>query len=58
VRVVQPVVFDQTSSRRMTSPVRSFGEKNVLFGGINSPSSAVRRISAMLTGRSSTPAVA
>ena len=32
-------------------PVRSFGVKNVDFGGISSPVSAVRRISARDTGR-------
>ena len=36
---------------RSTRPVRSFGVKNVDFGGINSPSVAVRRISVTLTGR-------
>ncbi len=39
---------------RITRPVRSFGVKNVDFGGIRSPSRAVRSISATLTGRMST----
>ena len=43
---------------RMTRPVRSLGVKNVDFGGISRPSRAVRSISAMLTGRISTAAVA
>ena len=38
--------------------MRSFGVKNVDFGGISRPSRAVRSISAMLTGRISTAAVA
>ena len=45
-------------SSRTTKPVRSFGVKNVDFGGISRPSRAVRSISAMLTGRISTAAVA
>ena len=45
-------------SSRMTKPVRSFGVKNVDFGGISTPSRAVRSISAMLTGRISTAAAA
>ncbi len=36
--------------------MRSFGVKNVDFGGISSPSRAVRSISATLTGRISTAA--
>ena len=36
--------------------MRSFGVKNVDFGGMSSPSFAVRRISSMLVGRISTPA--
>ncbi|MFM1790600.1 MAG: hypothetical protein RLZZ526_927, partial [Actinomycetota bacterium] len=32
-------------------PVSSFGVKNVDFGGISSPVSAVRRISSRETGR-------
>ena len=44
---------------RTTRPVRSFGVKNVDFGGISAPSRAVRSISATLTGRISTaPAAA
>ncbi len=46
------------SSGRTTSPVRSFGVKNVDFGGIRSRSSAVRRISAIDTGRIRMPATA
>ena len=46
------------SDSRSTKPVRSFGVKNVDFGGIRRPSRAVRSISAMLTGRISTAAVA
>ena len=42
---------------RTTRPVRSFGVKNVDFGGISAPSRAVRSISATLTGRISTAAV-
>ena len=46
------------ASGRMTSPVSSFGVKNVDFGGITTPSRAVRSISATLTGRISTAACA
>ena len=40
---------------RMTRPVGGFGAKNVDFGGMSTCSVAVRRISAIGTGRSSTP---
>lgn len=43
---------------RMTRPVRSFGMKNVDFGGMSRPSRAVRSISVMLTGLISTAACA
>ena len=42
----------------ITKPVRSFGVKNVLFGGIRTPSRAVRSISATVTGRIRTAAAA
>ena len=48
-------VADQSSERR-TRPVRSFGVKNVDFGGMSAPSLAVRSISATLTGRTRTAA--
>ena len=42
----------------MTRPVFSFGVKKVDLGGISRPSRAVRSISATLTGRISTAALA
>ena len=42
---------DQSSSVRNTIPVRSFGVKNVDFGGMSSRSAAVRRISSIPVGR-------
>jgi hypothetical protein len=42
---------------RITNPVRSLGVKNVDFGGISSPSRAVRWISASEVGRIRMPAV-
>ncbi len=44
------------ASGRITRPVRSLGVKKVDFGGMSSPSCAVRRISSMLVGRINTPA--
>ena len=41
---------------RITNPVNNFGVKNVDFGGITTPSRAVRSISTTLTGRMSTAA--
>ena len=51
---IAPIV----QSGRITKPVRSFGVKNVDFGGISTPSRAVRSISATLTGRMRTAAAA
>ena len=47
-------VIDAHTRSRNSRPVRSFGQKNVDFGGISAPSPAVARICATVTGRSST----
>ena len=42
----------------MTMPVRGFGQKNVVFGGIRSPPWAVRAIWETVAGRQKTAAFA